>query len=915
LVPRPKEVWHLVISPDGTQAITAEGSNGVRVWNLSTGSAIHHLKEHDHPIARIAISPDGRLVAGCEYGRFSDPTNQRIHLWNMKTGEKVRDFKGHQGAIQGIDFSPDGRQLLSGCMGAIAKGYWRGPDQSIRLWDVASGKELHRFDGNYGSVRSVAFSPDGRFALSASGDKKLHLWRLPKFSNGKVTEVTKPIEPKPSKPVVTKTVGRSPEEIAQRRQEYLDLHLKPLKEGKVEDVPATKYAAQFPPNVKTQRSLSTKGMQVKYFADMECTKLVQPEAATGGKINYTEVYYDDSGNRRQVKSYNKHVMVEGSLGCAMARYWYNKQGKRVQESFFGTDDKPGENRELVVVAHHAYEGDLEVETRYYDTKDKPAEDRFGVHRRVFRDGKDDLEYRLDGSHRQRWLEPLNLGKRINQDGATHASITPDGRELYFSTNHSAHRLTERQGIYRSLWTGSRWSDAEPVHAAGKKILAMRPSISADGTLMAVQAWKNNPWGRYAEIADLPNHRFADIYITQRKNGEWQALRNAGTAVNPYDEQGGAAFVPGTKDLVVASSRSGNGTTLHASKLWMSKRRGNEWSDPEPLTIGFGICPAFSVDGQRLLFSSWRKGSYGLDDIWVAKRLGSGWSRPMNLGPEINKGVHNTRSHDSHPSVSSDESIIYFDRGIRDWNLYVTGRTDSEIAIRHMAEIYALNEAQQPGPPVEAPSLADAKSISDLASYSSAENTTKARPKPAKPKPADRTPKKVTYTFENKTSLDDFSLQGRYRIYREKGGGLEFFKPGKNLPDGNSSATSVKQFSYPLIVDIDAKCESGGVYDLWPGLFNTIRFVWGDDFNSHTQLWIGPKHRTLQQHIPIIPGKLHHIRFEIDKQRRLTITVDDEKKPRVRETIDKSVDLGGPIVLEGGLGHVIYKKVVITPGKR
>jgi WD40 repeat protein len=51
-------------------------------------------------------------------------------------------------------------------------------DQTLKLWDVATGKELRTFTGHSKQVLSVAFSPDGRTALSSSYDATLKLWDL-----------------------------------------------------------------------------------------------------------------------------------------------------------------------------------------------------------------------------------------------------------------------------------------------------------------------------------------------------------------------------------------------------------------------------------------------------------------------------------------------------------------------------------------------------------------------------------------------------------------------------------------------------------------------------------------------------------------------------------------------------------------
>ena len=76
----------------------------------------------------------------------------------MTTGKVLRSIAG---ASSPVAFSPDGRLALSGSN-----------DNTLRLWDLALGKQLRSFTGNWNSVSSVAFSPDGRFALSGTCDEK-----------------------------------------------------------------------------------------------------------------------------------------------------------------------------------------------------------------------------------------------------------------------------------------------------------------------------------------------------------------------------------------------------------------------------------------------------------------------------------------------------------------------------------------------------------------------------------------------------------------------------------------------------------------------------------------------------------------------------------------------------------------------
>jgi WD40 repeat protein len=100
---------------------------------------------------------------------FLKQTLRRIKLWDVATCREIANLKGHTYHVRSVAFSPNGKTLASGSS-----------DETIKLWDVASGKERATLTGHSGTVFDVAFSPDGKTLASASGDHTIKLWDVSK---------------------------------------------------------------------------------------------------------------------------------------------------------------------------------------------------------------------------------------------------------------------------------------------------------------------------------------------------------------------------------------------------------------------------------------------------------------------------------------------------------------------------------------------------------------------------------------------------------------------------------------------------------------------------------------------------------------------------------------------------------------
>jgi WD40 repeat protein len=154
----------VAFSPDGHRLISTGQDRCVMLWDAIRGVAIRPLGQSGSNAVQFgAYSPDGRTVAVGE----SSGTPQDITLVDSETGTVVARLTGHRMGINALAFSPDGHSLASA-----------GIDRSIRLWDVATGKEQACRREDVGWVKSISFSPDGTRLAFAANDASLRVWDL-----------------------------------------------------------------------------------------------------------------------------------------------------------------------------------------------------------------------------------------------------------------------------------------------------------------------------------------------------------------------------------------------------------------------------------------------------------------------------------------------------------------------------------------------------------------------------------------------------------------------------------------------------------------------------------------------------------------------------------------------------------------
>jgi WD40 repeat protein len=156
-----KTILKAVVQMQRTPWVDADTHSQVELSLLNTVSNVaapNTLGGHANSVNAVSFSPNGKLLAT---GSFDNT----VKLWDTSTGKEIKTLTGHTNSVNAVSFSPNGKLLATGSR-----------DNTVKLWDTTTGKQIKTLTGHTDTVWAVSFSPNGKLLATGSFDNTVKLW-------------------------------------------------------------------------------------------------------------------------------------------------------------------------------------------------------------------------------------------------------------------------------------------------------------------------------------------------------------------------------------------------------------------------------------------------------------------------------------------------------------------------------------------------------------------------------------------------------------------------------------------------------------------------------------------------------------------------------------------------------------------
>ncbi len=311
----------VVFGPDNRWLASGGKDNVIKIWDLATGNVLRTLYGHGSNVNALAVSPNGKLLASGsgdinderDLGTFTQGgvvggEDNTVRIWNVETGRELQVLRGHNLPVGALAFSNDGKSLTS------ASG------DSVKVWDVAAGTELRAQKTKYekGGMEKLNSMPS--FSLFGGGDKqqKQEAQRLKNFKlsaskiavspNGQFAAVG---QPEKAVKIYDAATGR----------EVRELSFKAI------------------PAAENSSIAFSADARLVAFAKSSETVSVQ-EASTGRELYIVNTGFSKSPQRVQFSSDGRFLVTATDKSAAL-KLWDALTGRSLRDLNTGADDLTG----------------------------------------------------------------------------------------------------------------------------------------------------------------------------------------------------------------------------------------------------------------------------------------------------------------------------------------------------------------------------------------------------------------------------------------------------------------------------------------------------------------------------------------------------------------------------------------------
>ena len=106
------------------------------------------------------------------FGKGRPETDLTIRIYELASGKEVAGAE----RVHGPGFRAGLFAPTAGRSPRLGGDFWHPRDRAVRVWDIASGRELRRFDNHPGGATAIAYLPDGRSLVTIGMDGVALVW-------------------------------------------------------------------------------------------------------------------------------------------------------------------------------------------------------------------------------------------------------------------------------------------------------------------------------------------------------------------------------------------------------------------------------------------------------------------------------------------------------------------------------------------------------------------------------------------------------------------------------------------------------------------------------------------------------------------------------------------------------------------